>query len=90
MQNKEMEYVTITVPRVMVERIIEEKEMIFKKVTKDIKSTIVMLEKAHSNGKVDTGFLVQMAVAEKLIGEVFKDALNEALAKTKNECTYRN
>lgn len=90
MQNKEMEYVTITVPRVMVEHIIKEKEMIFKKAAEDMKSTIAMLEKAHGSGNVDTGFLVQMAVAEKMIGEVFKDALDEALAKKKNECTYRN
>lgn len=74
----------------MVERIIEEKEMIFKKATKDMESTIAMLKKARGGGKVDTGILVQMAVAEKLISEVFKDALNEALAQKKNECTYRN
>lgn len=87
MKRNNIEFVTITVPRVMIEHIITEKNIFFMKITEDTKSTISKIE--NDGGKVAPEDLIKIAMAEKIIAETFEDALDEALAR-KNERTYRN
>ena len=88
MEETNYEMVTITVPRMMVEHIIKEKEGVWQKVSRDMKQTIAMLEEAGEK-EVDTELLLKMALAEKLVIMTFQSALEDAIEK-KNDCAHRN
>lgn len=88
MEETNYEMVTITVPRMMVEHIIKEKDWTWQKISRDLKQVISTLEKSCDDD-VDTELLLKMALAEKLVSMTFQSALEDAIAK-QNDCAHRN
>lgn len=88
MEETNYEMVTITVPRMMVEHIIKEKDGTWQKISRDLKQVISTLEKSCDDD-VDTELLLKMALAEKLVSMTFQSALEDAIAK-QNDCAHRN
>lgn len=88
MEETNYEMVTITVPRMMVEHIIKEKDGTWQKISRDLKQVISILEKSCDDD-VDTELLLKMALAEKLVSMTFQSALEDAIAK-QNDCAHRN
>lgn len=88
MEETNYEMVTITVPRMMVEHIIKEKDGTWQKISRNLKQVISTLEKSCDDD-VDTELLLKMALAEKLVSMTFQSALEDAIAK-QNDCAHRN